>query len=100
MRTYSWWLAVILIFASCVEAPRSGRLTLRVGGLDYPESFDPHKRNSLGSHNVIFQMYEPLVFRDREMKLHPGLVISWENPADNLWRFRLRSLPSEKEFRK
>jgi len=63
---------------------------LKIGCLDAVETLDPHKRNATGSLNVIRQMYEGLVLRDRHMNLYPGLAESWENPRDNTWRFRIR----------
>src|SRR5262245_23009384 len=63
---------------------------LRIVTLEAPESLDPHLRNSLGSQNAVYQMYEPLVFRNKNLNLTPGLAESWENPKDNVWQFRIR----------
>src|SRR5262245_24001132 len=63
---------------------------LRIGSMDAPETLDPHKRNALGTSNIIGQMYESLVAYDRNLGLVPGLAESWENPEENRWRFHIR----------
>ena len=35
-------------------------------------------------------IYEPLVRRDRNLRLEPALATHWSQPASNVWRFTLR----------
>jgi peptide/nickel transport system substrate-binding protein len=89
MRRWAVLLLPLVVLMSCQKA-KPQPLTLRIGCLDALETLDPHRRNATGSLNVIRQMYEGLVLRDRQMNLHPGLAESWENPTDSTWRFHIR----------
>jgi peptide/nickel transport system substrate-binding protein len=79
---------MLLCIAACGGVDRNQ--PLRIGTTDELETLDPHRRNAVGSLNMIHQMYESLVTRDRDMRLRPGLAESWENPQENVWRFHLR----------
>ena len=37
-----------------------------------------------------FNMYEPLIRRDRNLKLEPALATEWANVNPSTWRFKLR----------
>src|SRR6266849_3235782 len=54
-------------------------------------SMDPYAR--LETFLLLFDqsMYEPLIRRDREMKLEPGLATEWARTAPDVWRLNLRS---------
>src|ERR1041385_3889804 len=53
-------------------------------------SMDPYARQE--TFLLLFDMsfYEPLVRRDRAMKLEPGLATEWSRTDPTVWRFRLR----------
>lgn len=92
LRVWAWFLLIVCV--ALVPACRSKKPVepevLRIGMLDSPETLDPHKRNALGTSNIIGQMYESLVSYDRNLGLMPGLAESWENPEENRWRFHIR----------
>ena len=40
--------------------------------------------------NIILNIYDPLVRRDKNLNLIPGLALKWENPTPTKWIFTLR----------
>ncbi|HET6264775.1 MAG TPA: ABC transporter substrate-binding protein [Usitatibacter sp.] len=64
--------------------------TLRYASQDDPQTLDPHSANLLTSSRVTMQVFEPLVWRDREWKTIPWLATSWRQATPTLWRFKLR----------
>ena len=64
--------------------------TLRYASQDDPQTLDPHAANLLATSRVTAQLYEPLVWRDKDWKPIPWLATSWTQPSEKLWRFRLR----------
>jgi peptide/nickel transport system substrate-binding protein len=55
-----------------------------------PGSMDPHSRNVLPTISFLANIYEPLLRRDRAMKLEPALAVSWASTGANTWQFKLR----------
>jgi len=55
-------------------------------------TLDPHAQNEGPTHNLLHQMYEPLILRDRTGKLLPTLAVSWQIREDDptIWEFKLR----------
>lgn len=55
-------------------------------------TLDPHAQNEGPTHNLLHQMYEPLMLRDRTGKVLPMLAVSWQIREDDptLWEFKLR----------
>ena len=64
--------------------------TLRYASQDDPQTLDPHAANLAVSSRVTGNVYEPLVWRDRDWKVIPWLATSWSRPDERTWRFRLR----------
>jgi peptide/nickel transport system substrate-binding protein len=54
-------------------------------------TMDPHSQNEGLNNSFSSYIYEPLVTRNKEMKLEPALATSWSQPEANRWRFVLRS---------
>ena len=40
--------------------------------------------------SFLSNIYEPLVRRDKDLKLEPALATSWEQTSPTVWRFHLR----------
>jgi peptide/nickel transport system substrate-binding protein len=55
-----------------------------------PGSMDPHSRNVASTLSMLSNIYEPLIRRDRELKLAPGLATEWKATSPTTWRFTLR----------
>ena len=53
-------------------------------------SMDPYTRSETFLLTFVQNFYDPLVRRDREMKVEPALAERWENPDPRTWRFHLR----------
>src|SRR5687767_1237750 len=65
--------------------------TLKWGRTGDSLTLDPHAQNEGATHNLLHQLYEPLLLRDYTGKIHPTLAVSWkvtEDPA--VWEFKLR----------
>ena len=55
-----------------------------------PGSMDPHSRNVASTLSMLSNIYEPLIRRDRDLKLEPALATEWKATSPTAWRFTLR----------
>ena len=53
-------------------------------------SMDPYTRSETFLLTFVQNFYDPLVRRNRELKVEPALAERWENPDPRTWRFHLR----------
>lgn len=53
-------------------------------------SMDPAKHSNFPTANILFQIYDGLIAQDESGELVPALAVSWSNPDDLTWRFKLR----------
>lgn len=54
-------------------------------------TLDPHAQNEGPTHNLMHQIYEPLLIRDAKGKVLPTLALSWAVTSDpTVWEFKLR----------
>ena len=53
-------------------------------------SMDPYTRSETFLLTFTQNIYDPLVRRDRNLKVEPALAESWEQPDTTTWRFHLR----------
>jgi peptide/nickel transport system substrate-binding protein len=72
------------------QAAAAGAKVLRYASQDDPQTLDPHAANLAVSSRVTSNVYEPLVWRDRQWRVIPWLATSWSQPDARTWRFRLR----------
>lgn len=71
---------------------RNGEYVLRKGNGAEPESLDPHKAQSVGSSEILRDMYEGLVSEAPDGELIPGVAERWEVSEDGLtYTFRIRA---------
>lgn len=62
------------------DAAQGGEITV---GLDFePDNLDPHVTPYAVSHSVMMNIFDPLVWRDKEGAFQPGLAESWEVSED------------------
>lgn len=54
-------------------------------------TLDPHRHDSYYTSTTLAHVVEPLVRLGPQNELVPALAVSWQNPAERTWRFRLRS---------
>jgi len=82
-------LASLAIFAGCSpKAPDRRNVTVAFRGVI--SSLDPIRENTVLSNSIYCNIFEPLVRRDRDMKIVPALAVSWLNPDDRTLVFTLR----------
>ena len=65
-------------------------VTLRIANQGDALSLDPHSLNESLQLTVVGNVYEPLVTRDRNYKIVPGLATDWQQTSPTVWRFNLR----------
>ena len=53
-------------------------------------SIDPHYHNLSPNNSLLLHIFEPLVKRDANQKLIPGLATSWKALDELTWEFKLR----------
>ena len=53
-------------------------------------SMDPHYHNLSPNNSMMLHVFEPLIKRDANQKLVPGLATSWKAIDDLTWEFKLR----------
>ena len=54
------------------------------------QTLDPHAITEYQTIGFISNMYEPLVRRNENLVLEPGLAVSWERTSPTVWRMNLR----------
>src|SRR5262249_47395294 len=86
--------AYMRLFAAIILAVLSLSIeakTIRYASQFDPGTMDPHALASTYNNRVLSQIYEPLVARDVDFRIVPGLALSW-TPLDGGkgWRFKLR----------
>lgn len=79
-----------LLVAAALAAGAASAQTVRIGNQGDALSMDPHSLNESLQLTVTGNIYEPLVARDRNLKLVPGLATSWKQTSPTVWRFELR----------
>ena len=81
------------LISSLVLAAAAGAVsaqTVRIGNQGDALSMDPHSLNESLQLSVLGNIYEPLVNRDKDLKLVPALATSWKQTSPTVWRFELR----------
>ena len=79
-------LAMLTLFFTSAEAK-----PLRWARIADALTLDPHAQNEGSTHNLLQQLYEPLVQRARDGSLAPTLAVSWGLTSDpTVWEFKLR----------
>jgi peptide/nickel transport system substrate-binding protein len=84
-------LGLCVVLAVFVAITTSGEAkTFRWANDGDPTTMDPHARSDAFVSSFDFNMYEPLVRRDRNLKLEPALATEWATINPTTWRFKLR----------
>jgi peptide/nickel transport system substrate-binding protein len=80
-------LVAVLSIASAVPAAAA---TFRWANDGDANSMDPYARQETFLLSFTSNIYEPLVRRDKHLKLEPALATEWSQPQPDVWRFKLR----------
>ena len=78
-----------LLGAAAVSAPAAAA-TFKWANDGDANSMDPYTRNETFLLTFTQNIYDPLVRRNRELKVEPALAASWELVDATHWRFHLR----------
>lgn len=81
-------LAVVLVLAGSLQA--ASAKTFRWANDGDSNSMDPYARQESFLLSFDGNMYEPLVRRDKDLKLEPALASEWSQVEPERWRFKLR----------
>src|SRR5690348_7616961 len=82
--------ALCAALAAMVMAAPAGAKTFRWANEADVDSLDPYVRQETFLLSFDSNIYEPLVRRDRNLRLEPALATEWSQPALDVWRFMLR----------
>ena len=82
--------AVIALVALAALGAIAEAKTFRWSNDGDPTTMDPHARSDGFVTSFDMNMYEPLLRRDRDLKLEPALATEWSNVDPSTWRFKLR----------
>lgn len=81
-------VAAVLAFTSAAHAQKEREVSI---GLQAAiTSIDPHYHNLSPNNSLLLHIFEPLIKRDANQKLVPGLAASWKAVDDLTWEFKLR----------
>ena len=83
-----WTLSAVMVIAALAGTGEAK--TFRWANDGDPTTMDPHARSDLFVTSFDMNMYEPLLRRNRELKLEPALATEWSNVEPTIWRFNLR----------
>lgn len=91
MRQRAVLLAAVLGAAGCRgEPPPALPASLRIAHESDIFGLDPGAVAETATHSILSNVYESLVTFDSDMRLVPGLALSWSNVDDSTWVVRLR----------
>ena len=84
------FIAAAAAWALAAALPQAQAATLRVANQGDATSMDPHSLNESMQLSFTGNVYEPLVARNRQLELVPGLATAWKMVSPTVWRFDLR----------
>jgi peptide/nickel transport system substrate-binding protein len=82
-------MIALAALAAAVTLPLDAK-TLRWSSQGDYLTADPMAQNELLTNSINGHVYEPLIMRDRNLKLIPALATSWKQTGPTTWVFNLR----------
>jgi len=82
-------LATPSLLGACAR-PAPEPTELRMAVVYSLSTLDPHLRNTVSAYELLSSVYEPLTSLGKDLRVRPCLAVSWENPDELTWVFRLR----------
>ena len=82
--------AVFVLAAALPAAAQNKPRDINIGLQAAITSMDPHYHNLSPNNSMMLHLFEPLIMRDENQKLVPGLATSWKATDDLTWEFKLR----------
>ncbi len=80
-----------LLLAASFLVPRATAASFRWANDGDVATMDPDMLQETVQLSFLSNIYEPLVRRDKDLKLEPALATSWEQTGPTVWRFHLRA---------
>jgi peptide/nickel transport system substrate-binding protein len=87
LRTLALALLAVALAVPAAAQP-SGKVVI-AQGVD-PTTLDPHNHEESPAYNVLLNVYDTLVFRDKDLKIVPWLAESWRVVNPTTWEFKIR----------
>lgn len=84
------FLAAWLVMLTPALTPSANATDFKWAGQGEAQTLDPHATTEFQTMALIGNIYEPLVRRDKDLKLEPALATSWQVVSPTVWRFNLR----------
>ena len=91
MRKWTAWIwgaAFLVLLAPTVWAAPAGKVVV-AQGVD-PSTLDPHDHEEQPAFNVLLNIYDTLLVRDKDLKIAPWLATSYKILNPTTWEFKLR----------
>ena len=90
-RQLRFAFSCLFVFALSVGVPAQTKSRdVSIGLQAAITSMDPHFHNLSPNNAISLHIFEPLIQRDENQKLIPGLATSWKALDDLTWEFKLR----------
>ncbi len=84
------WIFSAILAGGLLASGSSSAETFRWANDGDANSMDPYTRNETFLLTFAQNIYDPLIRRNRQLKVEPALAQRWENPSPTVWRFHLR----------
>src|SRR5438034_6716110 len=81
-------LFVLLFLPTLAAGAPEGKIVI-AQGVD-PTTLDPQWHEETPAYNVLLNVYDTLLFRDKDLKLIPWLAESWRLVNPTTWEFKIR----------
>src|SRR6266540_713987 len=78
----------LLLVPSLAAAAPEGKIVI-AQGVD-PTTLDPQWHEESPAYNVLLNVYDTLLFRDKDLKIIPWLAESWKLVNPTTWEFKIR----------
>src|SRR5262245_26778066 len=82
-------LLLLLTGAASSQSSSQGQIVI-AQGVD-ATTLDPHAHDGAPTYNVLLNVYDTLLFRERDLRLVPWLAESWQMVNPTTWEFKLRA---------
>src|SRR5207244_7790396 len=78
----------LLVLPAVALAVPEGKIVI-AQGVD-PTTLDPQWHEETPAYNVLLNIYDTLLFRDKDLKIIPWLAESWKLVNPTTWEFKIR----------
>jgi peptide/nickel transport system substrate-binding protein len=89
-RTLASFSAALLLAVALPAGAQDKPRDINIGLQASITSMDPHYHNLSPNNSMMLHLFEPLIKRDDNQKLVPGLATSWKAIDPLTWEFKLR----------